>query len=104
MNIIELLLLCILIIGILLFVISRIRSSPPQQTFVPSSAGVEIMDELAAELRHLLQTNQKIAAIKLYRERTGASLKEAKDAVDNMARGMLASYPPQQMDTMSIVV
>ncbi len=101
MNITELLLLCILIIGILLFVISRIRSSPPQQTFVPSSAGEETIDDLTSELRRLLQANQKIAAIKLYRERTGASLKEAKDAVDNMARGMLASYPPQQMSASS---
>jgi hypothetical protein len=57
MNITELLLLCILIIGILLFVISRIRSSPPQQTFVPSSVGEEILNDLTAELRSLLQAN-----------------------------------------------
>src|SRR6266699_5681940 len=97
MNIVELLLLCILIIGILLFVISRIRSSPPQQTFVPSSAGEEILDDLTAELRRRLQANQKIAAIKLYRERTGATLKEAKDAVEWIADNALGpvSLSPQ---------
>ncbi len=59
-------------------------SYSPQQTFVPSSIGEEILDELTFELRRLLQANQKIAAIKLYRETTGASLKEAKDAVDRL--------------------
>jgi len=97
MNIVELLLLCILIVGILLFVISRMRSSLPQQTFVPSSAGEEILDDLTAELRLRLQVNQKIAAIKLYRERTGASLKEAKDAVEwiaDNALGPVSLSPP----------
>ncbi len=88
MNMVELLLLCILAIGILLFVISRIRSSPPQQTFVPSSAGEEMPDDLTAELRRRLQANQKIVAIKLYRERTGASLREAKDIIDRLEKEM----------------
>jgi ribosomal protein L7/L12 len=38
--------------------------------------------ELAFELEDLLRAGRKIEAIKLYRERTGAGLKEAKDAVE----------------------
>jgi ribosomal protein L7/L12 len=38
------------------------------------------------DLLSLLQQGQKIKAIKLYRERTGAGLKEAKDAVEDLAR------------------
>ncbi|MGC9541979.1 ribosomal protein L7/L12 [Streptomyces sp. UG1] len=39
------------------------------------------MDEVVA----LLRDNRKIQAIKLYREITGAGLKEAKDAVEQLA-------------------
>ena len=34
------------------------------------------------EVKRLVQQGQKIQAIKLYREKTGLGLKEAKDAVD----------------------
>ena len=37
-----------------------------------------------AEVRALAANDQKIQAIKLYRERTGVGLKEAKDAVEGM--------------------
>lgn len=36
------------------------------------------------EIRGLLAAGRKIEAIKLYRERTGVGLKEAKDAVESM--------------------
>lgn len=36
------------------------------------------------EVRKLLRQHQKIGAIKVYREHTGASLREAKDAVEAM--------------------
>jgi ribosomal protein L7/L12 len=39
-----------------------------------------------AEIFALLSRGQKIPAIKLYRQRTGAGLKEAKDAVEAMER------------------
>ncbi len=39
-----------------------------------------ILDEVAA----LVRQGNKIAAIKLYREKTGADLKTAKDAVDKL--------------------
>src|SRR5271165_2802375 len=35
----------------------------------------------------LMQQNQKIAAVKLYRQETGSGLKEAKDAVEALAAG-----------------
>jgi len=40
---------------------------------------------LEAELRALLTEGRKIEAIKLYRERTGLGLQEAKDAVEAIA-------------------
>ena len=39
---------------------------------------------LMLEVRALLQARKKIAAIKLYRERTGASLKQAKAVIDEL--------------------
>ncbi|MBM3461442.1 MAG: hypothetical protein FJX76_05025 [Armatimonadetes bacterium] len=47
-----------------------------------------------AEVRRQLQAGQKIMAIKIYRELTGASLKDAKDAVEAMERGEM----PAQVD------
>ena len=44
---------------------------------VPMQSG---MDDIIA----LLRMNRKIEAIKLYRQRTGTGLAEAKDAVDRM--------------------
>lgn len=41
-------------------------------------------DELEAQVRALLGAGRKIEAIKLYRARTGADLKSAKDAVEGM--------------------
>jgi ribosomal protein L7/L12 len=43
-------------------------------------------DELDARLRQLLGDGRKIDAIKLYREFHGVGLKEAKQAIDAMAR------------------
>jgi len=39
------------------------------------------------ELLALLQSGQKIPAVKLYRERTGTGLKDAKEAVEALQRG-----------------
>src|SRR3954453_12151746 len=51
------------------------------------------------EVLSLLEQGQKIGAIKLYRERTGAGLKEAKDAVEAMQRGQVtASGAPSDRD------
>ena len=49
----------------------------------PLPAGVD--EPFRAELLNLLDRGQKIEAIKLYRERTGAGLKQAKEAVEALA-------------------
>lgn len=51
-------------------------------------------NELEALAREALARGDKIAAIKTVRERTGLGLKEAKDWVENVARGMPADAPP----------
>ena len=38
------------------------------------------------EVARLMRLNQRIAAVKFYREQTGSGLKEAKDAVERIAR------------------
>ncbi len=43
-------------------------------------------DTIEGRVLRLLQQGQKIPAIKLYREETGAGLKEAKDAVETLGR------------------
>lgn len=44
-------------------------------------------NNLEADLKSLLADGQKIEAVKLYRERTGAGLAEAKEAVEALGRG-----------------
>lgn len=55
----------------------------PQPSATDSSRAKQILD--------LMARDQKIEAIKLYREWTGADLKQAKDAVEAMQRGMAVS-------------
>jgi ribosomal protein L7/L12 len=56
---------------------------------LPASTGpaLRVADDLAAQVRSLTEAGRKIEAIKLFRERTGAGLKEAKDAVEAIERG-----------------
>ncbi len=49
-------------------------------------SGATASGGLDDEVLSLLRRGQKIGAIKLYREQTGAGLKEAKDAVEALAR------------------
>jgi hypothetical protein len=44
--------------------------------------------DLTAQIHDLLRQSNKIGAIKLYREATGLGLKEAKDAVEAIERGI----------------
>ena len=62
------------------------QSLPPET--VPdetAAAADQPANELDDEVLELLQSGQKISAIKLHRERTGVGLKEAKDAVEALA-------------------
>ena len=54
---------------------------------------MRIDEDLEERVRSLMGEGQKIEAIKLYRERTGAGLKESKDAVESLAeqRGIVIS-------------
>lgn len=45
---------------------------------------IEIPDDGLDDLRELVKLNRKIEAIKVYRERTGAGLAEAKALVDSL--------------------
>lgn len=49
------------------------------------TTGGSMRSDQKAEIRRLMQANQKIEAIKLYRQITGVGLKEAKDAVEALA-------------------
>lgn len=78
-----------LIIGALLFFagyrIGFSRGRRPPSTFQTSPRQIDISDEhiLAA-----LRADRKIEAIKLYRQRHGAGLKQAKEAVEAIEAGI----------------
>ncbi|MCU1412570.1 MAG: hypothetical protein JWR04_3277 [Rhodoglobus sp.] len=52
------------------------------------AAGMPSVDGLYPDVVDALNSGQLIVAIKLYREHTGVGLKEAKDAVEALARGL----------------
>ncbi|HEV2969527.1 MAG TPA: ribosomal protein L7/L12 [Pirellulales bacterium] len=58
----------------------------------PRPADASGESDFEQEIVSLLEQGRKIAAIKVYRERTGAGLKEAKEAVEAVAanRGIVA--------------
>ena len=49
--------------------------------------------EQERQIREFLAQHQKIAAVKLYREATGSSLKDSKDAVEAIERGATNYFP-----------
>ena len=57
------------------------------------------------QIRELVNQDKKIAAVKLYREYTGVSLKEASDAVEKIATGAAAEFPkpPQTLEPDSVL-
>jgi ribosomal protein L7/L12 len=50
--------------------------------------GATTLNQPAPEITDAIRAGNKIQAIKLWRERTGVGLKEAKDAVEALARSM----------------
>lgn len=62
------------------FLMQELSLTEKYQLFQPS-------DPVMEDIQILLRKGQMIQAIKLYRERTGAGLAEAKAAVERMARG-----------------
>ncbi len=61
-------------------------SAKGQSSAADPEAQGALPEEIEAEVLAILENGRKIEAIKLYRERTGAGLKEAKDAVEALAR------------------
>jgi ribosomal protein L7/L12 len=61
------------------------------QRGVPTSQPEGVDEPFQSELVSLLGQGKKVQAIKLYRERTGAGLKEAKDAVEAVQRGQVSA-------------
>ena len=62
-----------------------------------SRARAEPDDEIA----RLVAEGEKIEAIKLYREQHGASLQDAKEAIDAIARGDVPPHQPAPLATAS---
>lgn len=74
-----------------------VPSAQPQSRFAPPNAG---------QLESLVYAGQQIEAIKLYREQTGCSLREAKEAVEAFERGetvSLAFVPPPPPNAQSMI-
>lgn len=69
------------------------NSTNPPGTTICRSCGASILEpaklgaDLEREVRSLLEQGNKIEAVKVYREHTGAGLKDAKDAVEALQRG-----------------
>jgi hypothetical protein len=70
----------------------------PSDRLEPAASPLGIDPE---QIRQLVRTGNKIGAIKLYREQTGAGLREAKDAVEAIERGEVPAVliEPQQRPT-----
>jgi hypothetical protein len=72
----------------------RMLQTPAPRTFAPlsenmSASNAALLDAaVLEEIKRQVRAGQLINAIKLYRQRTNCSLREAKDAVDSIARGL----------------
>ena len=51
-------------------------------------------EDLEQQVRSLLGQGQKLEAVKLYKDQTGASLREAKEAVEAIERGEVPTRSP----------
>lgn len=55
--------------------------------------GESISDDQIREITDALLAGRKIEAIKIYREATGTSLKEAKDFIDDLSATLRGKHP-----------
>ncbi len=88
----------IVMVGVVFFIMSRRNSGSSGKNSVgdfnnapPSpfeSAFSSTTSSDGDEIQDLLRRGQKIEAIKIYRQRTGLGLREAKDAIEDMQRQM----------------
>ena len=59
------------------------------------TATPQAIEDLEQRVRSLLGQGQKLEAVKLYKDQTSASLREAKDAVEAIQRGEIPKNPPE---------
>lgn len=112
------LLLGVAIVALLLVAFSAlrgIRPAPPAPldaaaaaaTTARSSAPAALTAEVAAEIDRLVRSEQKIAAIKVLRDHSSLSLKEAKDRIEAWIPGGMdtgsAAAPPRPAPTAEII-
>lgn len=71
---------------------TQLRRGEGEERFATAETGEENMQAVW----RLMQTGQKIKAIKAYRQATGAGLKEAKVAVERMAAGANEASPQER--------
>ena len=63
--------------------LERVEKSPAARK---PMASADVASDLKADLWALLQNGQKIEAVRLYRERTGGTLRKAGEAIEALAR------------------
>ena len=61
----------------------RLRSLERKLDLILGKLGIDPAEGLDAQLKDLVQSGQKIEAIKLYRQQSGVGLKEAKDYIES---------------------
>ena len=97
MNIIILILVCIAGVMLIAWAVTRSGRDNPMRGLGMEEQGRSEVNMQAVnrdEMLRLLTTKQKIAAIKRYREMTGAGLREAKEAVEQMERELVMGSLP----------
>ncbi|MBY6540572.1 hypothetical protein HQ325_18020 [Rhodococcus sp. BP-349] len=89
--------LIVLVAAVLAFrLLGRAASGRPTTSGEVGTVGLD--DGARAEIHRLLAADRKIQAIKVYRERTGAGLRDAKVAVESLERGESLTPGPAQWD------
>ena len=99
LGLVELILL-VVVLGLLLLTTLRRGDTVAQRLdrverkvdLILDNLGINVQPLVIDGVAELLAAGRKIEAIKLYRERTGMGLKEAKDAVDRFQQ--MAPSPP----------
>ena len=81
-----------LVVCAVIFLLQSAKSGVDVVHLKPPTPGQPPVGESPEEL---LRAGKKIEAIKRYRELTGASLKEAKDAIELVESGRSATLPPK---------
>ncbi|MGB6179638.1 MAG: hypothetical protein WBF79_00180 [Rhodococcus sp. (in: high G+C Gram-positive bacteria)] len=74
------------------------RAASRMSTSFGEIGTVGLNEDSRAEIHRLLADHKKIQAIKIYREQTGAGLRDAKVAVESLERGESPRSGPMQWD------